>query len=148
MGVGDHFLEDPLSFGTMRTRDTSLRFVANPQRVAPDGRRVEPYAGLLVILGDPLTASTSEIFAGGLQALGRATVVGENTAGQALPALVVRLPNGDRLIHAIADFTAPDGARLEGTGVVPDVPIALDRSDFRNEEDPVLAAALNWILTR
>ncbi len=148
MGIGGHFLEDPLSLGTMRTRDTSLRFVANPQRVAPDGRRVEPYAGLLVILVDPLTASTSEIFAGGLQALGRATVVGENTAGQALPALVVRLPNGDRLIHAIADFTAPDGSRLEGTGVVPDVQIALDRSDFRNEEDPVLAAALNWILTR
>ena len=146
MGIGGHFLDEPMSLGTMRTRDTSLRFVVNPQRVMQDGRRVEPYDGPLVILVDPLTGSTSEIFAGGLQALGRATVIGETTAGQALPALVVSLPNGDSLLHAVADFTAPDGSRLEGSGVQPDVPISLDRSAFLREEDPVLAEALAWIL--
>ena len=146
MGIGGHFLDEPVSLGTMRTRDTSLRFVVNPQRVMQDGRRVEPYDGPLVILVDPLTGSTSEIFVGGLQALGRATVIGETTAGQALPALVVSLPNGDRLLHAVADFTAPDGSRLEGSGVQPDIPIFLDRDAFLREEDPVLAEALAWIL--
>ncbi len=146
MGIGGHFLRDPLSLGTMRTRDTSLRFVVNPQRVSPDGRRVEPYAGPLAILVDPLTASTSEIFAGGLQAVGRATVIGETTAGQALPALVVRLPNGDRLIHAVADFRTPNGSRLEGNGVRPDIPVTLNRSSFLGEHDPVLTEAFRWIL--
>ncbi len=129
----------------MRTRDTTLRFVINPQRVAPDGRRVDPYGGPLVILVDPLTGSTSEIFAGGMQALGRATVVGETTSGQALPALVAALPNGDRLLHAVADFTAPDGSRLEGRGVRPDVALPLSRADLFREDDPMLRAALDRI---
>lgn len=145
MGLGGHFLSEPVSLGTMRTRDTSLEFVVNPQTVAPDGRRVEPYGGPLLILVDPLTASTSEIFAGGLQALGRATVVGEPSAGQALPALVVPLPNGDLLMHAVADFVGPDGARLEGHGVQPDVLAPVDRATLLDQEDPVLQEAFRWI---
>ena len=145
MGIGGHFLDEPMSLGTMHTRETRLQFVVNPQRVTTDGRRVEPYTGPLAILVDPMTGSTSEIFAGGLQALGRATIIGENTAGQALPALVVSLPNGDRLMHAVADFTGPDGARLEGIGVRPDVLITLSRAAFLREEDPVMARALRWM---
>jgi len=147
MGIGGHFVNEAVSLGTMQTRDATLRFVVNPQRVAPDGRRVDPYGGPLVILVDALTASTSEIFAGGLQALGRATIVGETTAGQALPALVVALPNGDRLMHAIADFTGPGGSRLEGTGVRPDVSVALDRSALIRDTDPALEQAFRWIST-
>ena len=147
MGIGGHFVNEAVSLGTMQTRDATLRFVVNPQRVAPDGRRVDPYDGPLLILVDALTASTSEIFAGGLQALGRATIVGETTAGQALPALVVALPNGDRFMHAIADFTGPDGSRLEGTGVRPDVSVALDRGALIRDADPALEEAFRWIST-
>ena len=145
MGIGGHFLSEPVSLGTMHTRDTTLQFVVNPQRVGPDGRLVVPYDGPLVVLVDPLTASTSEIFAGGMQALGRATIIGEPTAGQALPALVAGLPNGDRLMHAIADFTGPGGSRLEGSGVLPDVPVTLDRASLLREADPSLEEALRWI---
>jgi carboxyl-terminal processing protease len=145
MGIGGHFLHEPVSLGEMRTRDTTLRFVANPQRVTADGRRVEPYAGPLAILVDPLSASTTEVFAGGMQGLGRARIFGEPTAGQALPALVSALPNGDRLMHAVADFTAPDGTRLEGGGVVPDVAAPPLQSALLRGEDPALARALEWI---
>ncbi len=145
MGVGGHFLAEPVSLGTMRMRDGELRFVVNPQRVSPDGERVDPYSGPLLILVDALTGSTSEIFAGGLQSLGRAIVVGETTAGQALPALVVPLPNGDRLLHAVADFTGPDGVRLEGRGVEPDRPVRLTRAQLLDSDDPAMAAALEWI---
>ncbi len=145
MGIGGHFLDEPVSLGAMRTRDTELQFVVNPQRVAPDGRRVEPYAGPVAILVDPLTASTSEFFAAGLQALGRARVFGEPTAGQALPAVVVELPNGDRMMHVVADFTAPDGSRLEGSGVQPDVPRAPSRESLLAGRDVALAAALDWL---
>lgn len=145
MGLGGHFLDEPASLGTMRTRDGDLEFVTNPQRVGPDGRRVEPYGGPLAILVDSHTASTSEIFAGGLQSIGRAVVIGETTAGQALPAAVVPLPNGDRLLHAVADFTDPDDRRLEGSGVTPDVLVPLDRASLLNDADPVLARALRWM---
>jgi carboxyl-terminal processing protease len=148
MGIGGHFIAERVSLGTMRTRESSLEFVVNPQTVTPDGRRVEPYAGLLVILTDPMTASTSEIFAAGLQGLGRATVIGESTAGQALPALLVPLPSGDLLMHAVADFSAPDGTRIEGHGVLPDVPVVLRRDAFFETDDPLLLEAVQWILSR
>jgi carboxyl-terminal processing protease len=145
MGIGGHFLAERLSLGTMRTRGDSLEFVVNPQTVTQDGRRVEPYAGPVVILTDPLTASTSEIFAGGLQGLGRATVMGESTAGQALPALLVPLPNGDLLLHAVADFSAPDGSRIEGRGVQPDVAIPPRRAAYYETDDPLMLEAVKWI---
>jgi carboxyl-terminal processing protease len=145
MGVGGHFLDEPLELGEMRTRDTTLRFVVNPQRVNAAGARVEPYAGPLAILVDPLTASTSEIFAAGLQALGRARIFGETTAGQALPAVIVPLPNGDRLMHVIADYTAPGGVRLEGRGVIPDETVTPTRAALAEGRDPALEAALAWI---
>ena len=44
--------------------------------------------------------------------------------------LFSRLPNGDVLIHAYGDFVTADGTRLEGRGVVPDEPIALDRGQL------------------
>lgn len=129
----------------MRTRDATLDFVTNPRTVTDDGRRTVPLSSALVILVDPMTGSTSEIFAGGMQAIGRATVVGETTAGQALPAITARLPNGDVLMHAVADFEDPNGRRLEGVGVVPDIPIVLSREAFLSEEDPAMSQAIRYL---
>jgi carboxyl-terminal processing protease len=129
----------------MRMREATLQFVVNPQTVRADGTRVQPFDGPLAILVDALTASTSEVFTGGMKAIGRARVFGEATAGQALPALVATLPNGDRLMHVVADFTAPDGTRLEGGGVSPDVFVPLRREALLAGQDPTLEAALEWI---
>ncbi len=145
MGIGGHFIDESLDLGTFRNRDSSLRFVINPQRVAPDGRRVEPFDGPVAILVDPLSASTSEIFAAGMQALGRARIIGEPTPGYALPALVTSLPNGDRLMHAIADYTAPDGTRIEGRGVIPDDLAPPSRAALLAGNDRALDRALGWI---
>lgn len=145
MGTAGHFLNDTLALGFMRTRTTQLRFKANPRRVRADGTTVTPYAGRLAILVDEMSASTSEFFAAGLQAVGRARVFGTPSAGQALPALMVRLPTDDVLMHVIADFTGPGGVRIEGRGVVPDVIVASTRSELLADHDAPLSAALDWI---
>ncbi|MFT5289078.1 MAG: carboxyl-terminal processing protease [Planctomycetota bacterium] len=49
----------------------------------------------LLILTDETTGSASEVFSGGMQALGRARVIGETSAGAALPSTLTKLPNGD-----------------------------------------------------
>jgi carboxyl-terminal processing protease len=144
MGIGGHFLDSAVSLGTMRTRGNELRFVVNPRRANTRGEPVRPYAGPLAIVVDPLTGSTSEIFAAGLQALGRARVFGEPSAGQALPAMATRLPTGDVLLHVIADFVAPNGRRVEGRGVVPDEPVPLRRADLLAGRDAALEAAVAW----
>ena len=145
MGVSGHFFAERTALGTMKTRTSNLTFYANPRRSRPDGAAVEPYAGRVAILIDGLTGSASECFAGGMQSVGRARVFGETSMGQALPASFSRLPNGDTLLHAIADFVTADGTRLEGRGVVPDQTVRVDAKSLAGGRDPVLDAALAWI---
>ena len=146
MGTAGHFLTDTLPLGFMRSRSgPELRFKANPRRVRPDGTPVEPYAGPLAILTDEMSASTSEFFAAGLQGVGRARVFGGNSAGQALPAMLIRLPTDDVLMHVMADFTGPRGMRIEGRGVTPDVPVLDTREDLLAQRDAPLRAAIAWI---
>ena len=145
MGVGGHFFATVTPLGVMRTRRGELRFVANPRRVDSHGRATRPYAGPVAIVVDPLSVSTSEIFAAGMQTTGRARIFGETSAGQALPAQAGRLPSGDVLMHVVADFTAPDGHRIEGRGVVPDQVVPLTRADLLAGRDAPIDAALAWL---
>jgi carboxyl-terminal processing protease len=145
MGAAGHFLNDTLPLGFMRTRTSELRFKANPRRVRADGSTVAPFSGPLAILVDEMSASTSEFFAAGLQGVGRARVFGSSSAGQALPALMVRLPTQDVLMHVVADFTGPGGVRIEGRGVIPDYSVRSTRADLLAGRDAPLDAALGWI---
>ncbi len=138
MGMAGHLISDQnKKLGTMRTRRTSLDFVVNPQ--------AQRYGGKVAVLIDDLSASTSEIFAGGLQDLGRARIFGRRSPGAALPSTIEQLPNGDRFQYAIADYVSTGGKVLEGNGVAPDVPVALDLKLLRGGKDPDIVAATRWI---
>ncbi|HEV7683647.1 MAG TPA: S41 family peptidase, partial [Pyrinomonadaceae bacterium] len=63
----------PTLMGTMQMRSGRLPVFGFPQS--------SPYSGPLVILVDGSTQSAGEMFAGGLQEAGRATVVGQKSAG-------------------------------------------------------------------
>lgn len=145
MGVAGHFVDAPVSLGTLKTREAELKLVANPRLVTSAGERVEPYGGKVAILVDETSYSASEIFAAGLQAIGRARVFGSRTPGGALPAMLRRLPNGDVLEYAIGDFVTASGERVEGRGVIPDEPVRITRDDLERGRDPVLQRALAWI---
>jgi carboxyl-terminal processing protease len=125
------------SLGTMRMRTGHVNFVAFPQRNA--------YGGPVVILIDGLSASTTEIFAAGMQEAGRAIIVGERSAGAALPSFIQKLPTGALFQYAIADFRTPKGTLIEGRGVVPDVEIKLRRAALLEGRDIQLDAALEQI---
>jgi carboxyl-terminal processing protease len=144
-GIAGHLLDSTYMIGTLVQRTQTLRLVANPRRVSTDAKPIEPFAGPVVILMDPLSGSTSEFFAAGLQGLGRARIVGETSAGAALPALMDRLPNGDVLMHVVADLTDSKGRRVEGTGVIPDELVPLKAKALASGHDEALEAALRWI---
>lgn len=147
-GVAGHFLGDPVSLGRMVTPEATLEFPANPRLVDTKGNAVRPFAGPLAILVDGGTASTSEIFAAGLEDACRAEIFGGPSAGAALPSITTRLDNGDVLLYAIGDFRSARGRAIEGTGVVQgtDAPPAL--ADYIAWPDPVLRDALRWIESR
>jgi len=123
--------------GTMYMRDGELKVVVYP--------RSRAYAGPVAVLVDGLSASCSEILAGGLQDLGRARVFGSRTLGAALPSVIEELPNGDGFQYAIAHYVSSGGAVLEGLGVVPDVELVPTREALLAGRDPVLDAAVDWI---
>lgn len=144
-GIAGHFLAEPISLGTMVTREMDLEFRVNPRFASPTGERVTPFAGPVAVLVDGFSASTSEIFVAGLQDLGRVRVFGQTTLGAALPAWTSGLPNGDVLLHAVGDFIPPSGTSVEGRGVTPDVEVPVRRDDLLAGRDAPLLAAIAWI---
>jgi carboxyl-terminal processing protease len=137
-GLAGWFVQEKnRSLGQMLTRDSHLNLQVRP--------RPSAYGGPLAILLDELSASTAEFVAAGLQDLGRAHVFGSRSAGAALVANMVRLPNGDGFEYAFADYESTGGRRIEGNGVVPDVETPYSRESLLDDEDAALTAAIAWI---
>ena len=147
MGLAGHFFEDRRALGTHMQREQDLTYRANPRLVNTAGERVSPGSSPLAILVDETSGSASEVFAGGLQSIGRARVFGEISMGAVLPSRTSTLPSGDVLLHAFADFLTPDGTRLEGRGVVPDELVPMSRESLAGGHDPQLQAAIMWLAT-
>ena len=80
------------------------------------GNPVVPTAPL-VVLTNGGTASASEIVAGALQDVGRATLVGEKTFGKGVFQQVIELSNGGALDITAGQYFTPKGRNLGGKGV-------------------------------
>lgn len=106
---------------------------------APEG-----YDGPVVVLVDELSGSSSEEVAGGLQAIGRATIVGNRTPGKVLIGDVAQLPGGT-FVYPVAITRLADGTILEGRGVIPDIQVELDRELLLHDVDSQLEAAIECI---
>jgi carboxyl-terminal processing protease len=143
--IGGLLFDQPSTLGTMRTGDGDLNLAILPREVADDGSDLRRMSGPVAILIDRGSGSCSEVFTSGLQAVGRARVFGETSAGMALPAMSTPLPSGDWLYYPIADFHDPKQRRVEGIGVVPDVPVALTAQSLASATDHTLQAALLWL---
>jgi len=138
MAVSGWFMDrEGVQLGTQYMRGGTIKYVVFP--------RPRPFRGPLAVLVDGGSASTSEIFAGGLKDVGRARIFGTRTAGAALPSIIERLPNGDGFQYAIANYISQGGKPLEGNGVIPDEVVHLTRHSLLEGHDAVLDAALDWI---
>ena len=144
MSTAGSFFAERADLGVVKSRAGELRFVAMPRAVDAEGQLREPFSGRLALLIDQLSMSTSEIFAAGLKTTGRARLFGTRTPGYALPAMTIRLPNQDVLYHVVSDLTDPQGRRIEGRGVEPDVAVPLTRDDLLAGRDAALEAAVAW----
>jgi carboxyl-terminal processing protease len=139
-GVAAWFLDQQNYLGTMYAPTGPLKLVAYPRPVT--------YRGPVAVLIDGLSASTSEFLAAGLKDLGRARLFGETTPGAALPSMIELLPSGDRFQYAVADYVSLGGEPIEGRGVAPHVHVPLIRAELLAGRDPVLEAAIAWILNQ
>ena len=82
----------------------------------------------LVVLIDRGTASAAEIVAAALQDRNRAVIVGERTFGKAAVQDLTELSNGAAIELTIGYYLTPNGKRLEGQGLDPDILVSPNES--------------------
>jgi carboxyl-terminal processing protease len=102
----------------------------------------------VVIITNAQSASASELFAGSMQAAGRAKVVGEPSCGCLLGFLgYARIPGGGELAYSEVGFVLANGKRIEGEGVIPDRPTPVTLTDLRANRDRALEEAQAMLAT-
>jgi carboxyl-terminal processing protease len=102
----------------------------------------DAYKGPVVILVNSGSASASELFSSTMQAAGRATIVGQPSCGCLLGFLgYARIPGGGELAYSEVGFRLPNEKRIEGEGVIPDVPVPLAARDLQLNRDRALEEA-------
>ncbi len=100
------------------------------------------YRGHVAILVDSNTASAAEIFSAVLKDHRRAVVVGRKTAGAVLASWFYHLPDDGELQLSREDYIAPNGRRIEGNGIEPDIVVPRTLADIRAGRDRDLEAAI------
>lgn len=137
MGVSGMLSDKEVDLGTQIFRSGSEKLRASS--------KAKNFKGKMIVLVDEVSISSAEIFAAAMQEGGRAIVIGEKTAGEALPALSLSLPTGAVLIYPIANLKTPKGNYLEGAGVTPDIAVSIDRKALLDGRDLQMEAALKAI---
>lgn len=111
------------------------------------GDPIAPSLPMVVLINEG-SASASEIVAGALQDLGRATIVGKKSFGKGTVQEVIDLPGGSSLRVTIARWHTPSGRDLSKEGVMPDIEISLDMAEFAKGNDAQKDAAISAVFRR
>jgi len=132
VGVAEQVLSKGKEIVTVRGRDgvkAQQRFDAG----VCERRFTELPIAVLVNGG---SASASEIVAGALKAHGRAVLVGEKTYGKASVQNVIKMAlRPDCAVRLTTGYYyTPDGKMIHGTGILPDVEVAVTKAEWRQAQ--------------
>ncbi|NJN15048.1 MAG: PDZ domain-containing protein [Oscillochloris sp.] len=112
-------------------------------QIIPNGQVITGTGDLpIAVLISEETASAAEMFAAGMQVLGRAQVIGTASAGNTENLYSYTFDDGSRLLLAEVAYRLPDGSLIEGTGVLPDREVAAEWWRYDPELDPQVLAAI------
>jgi carboxyl-terminal processing protease len=138
--LAEQLSEERVLFWSYKGRDSTRQVHLEPARNA--------YTGPLVVLIDVMSLSSAEEFSGAMQAIDRAVIIGERSAGICVVANWTQLPNGATFMYPIEQTQTAGGTVLEGRGVIPDVQVKLDRALLLQGVDSQLEAAVEYIERR
>ncbi|MBI4318626.1 MAG: S41 family peptidase [Chloroflexi bacterium] len=119
---------------------SSTPFYARRNAVAPDVP--------MIILVNKGSASASEIVAGALQDHGRAILIGEPTFGKDSIQNVHELSDKSSVRITIARYSTPKRQDFHEKGLQPDIEIKLTEDDLKNDRDPQLQRAIEFLQGR
>ena len=146
VGVSGLFLpEDTLAVYTESASEESRMRLTTRPVTGPNGEDYSKVLGgalknvPLVVLVNGGSASASEIVAGALQSHKRAMIVGSRTFGKGTVQVLLPLESGAAMKLTTAFYYTPDGRRIQGNGVIPD--IVVDPAQTGRVAGPDKAAA-------
>ncbi len=99
----------------------------------------------LAILVNEVSASASEVVAGALQDYGRGVLIGTQTFGKGSLNHFRELSDGSAIYITIGRWYTPNGRRIEGHGLTPDIVINRTEDDIAQGKDPQLERAVEYI---
>ncbi len=137
--LADKLVNQPALFWQFRTRHECYDVFLDPAE--------DTYDRPVAILIDGMSGEASEEFAGCMQAIGRAAIIGERTRGAVLATQMIQLPRGANFIFAVAQILTANGTVLEGRGVLPDIEVPLDQHNLLGGTDRQVEAALDHLGT-
>jgi len=147
VSITDMFLDEGLIIETRPRNPEQGR-----KQFATEGQAI-PANMPIVILINEFSASASEIVAGTLKDLNRATIVGVKSYGKGSVQTISRLPNGGGLRLTIAKYYTAGGTSPHGVGITPNIEVVIPEdywrdipiSERRNYIDPQLQKAIDVI---
>jgi carboxyl-terminal processing protease len=100
------------------------------------------YSGPVAVLVDAHSASSSEVFAAGMQDTQRAKIFGSQSCGCVLGIARPRVMKGGGVLEmSEVLWFSPKGRKLEGTGIIPDQVVVPTMFDLQRGRDAVIAEA-------
>src|SRR5262245_14407303 len=106
-----------------RVRNQNSRFMAN------GGGQYRQYP--MIVLINAGSASGSEIVAGALQDLQKATIIGTKSYGKGSVQTIFPLQDGSGLRLTTAHYFTPSGRNIDHVGIVPDIELSNEGKDDR-----------------
>jgi carboxyl-terminal processing protease len=111
----------------------------------PTGERAVNTDLPMVVLVNEGSASASEIVAGALQDVGRATLLGTVTYGKGSVQLPHNLSDGSIMRVTIARWFTPEDRTIDGVGLTPDLEVTISDAQYDAGLDPQLEAAIEFL---
>jgi len=96
-----------------------------------------------VVLVNQGSASASEIVAGALRDLKKATIVGMQTFGKGSVQSLEGFKDGSSVKITVAKWLTPNGDNINEEGIAPDVEVDLTAEQFEANEDPQMEKAVD-----
>ena len=92
----------------------------------------------VVILVNENSASASEVFSGAMQDYKEGILVGATTFGKGIVQTVFNLQDGTALKLTTSKYYTPKGRNIHGTGLKPDISVALDQETFTQKKSGIV----------